>query len=100
MATIELIYFPGCPHVAAAREQVKQACAIAGADAAWNEIDATADDAPAHARACGSPTVLVDGRDVTGEAPGGGTSCRVYVGSEVRGAPPVAAIVAALRGSR
>lgn len=99
MATVELLYFPDCPNVPAAREQLGRACVAAGLPAAWSEIDVTAEGAPAHARGYGSPTILVDGKDVTGAAPGGGSSCRIYVGSDVRGVPPLDAIVAALRAS-
>jgi hypothetical protein len=58
--------------------------------------------APERIRGYGSPTVLVDGRDVAGAAPfEGTTSCRLYgsTGDEPRGAPPVEAIVAALRAA-
>jgi hypothetical protein len=34
-----------------------------------------------------------------GEAPGGGSSCRIYAQSDVRGVPPLDAIVAALRAA-
>jgi hypothetical protein len=67
--------------------------------AAWSEIDVTAESAPVHARGYGSPTILVDGKDVTGAPPGDSASCRIYVGSEVRGVPPLEAIIAALRSS-
>ena len=44
----------------------------------------------------GSPTILVEGRDVLGAVPGdGGASCRLY-GSGREGVPPVSAIVSAL----
>lgn len=99
MAKVELLYFPDCPNVPAAREQLQRAFVLIDAPAAWTEIDVTAEGAPAHARGHGSPTILVDGRDVTGPAPAGGPSCRIYAGSEVPGVPPLDAIVAALRAS-
>ena len=98
MPIVELLYFPTCPNVPAAREQLARGLAAAGLAAAWSEHDVTADDAPAHVRGYGSPTILVDGRDVAGGAPSSGcASCRVYVGSEVRGVPPLEVIVTALR---
>lgn len=97
MATVELLYFPDCPNVVAAREQLRRAFVAVALPAQWTEVDVTATDAPPHARGYGSPTILVDGRDVTGAAPGDGTSCRVYVGSDVPGVPPLDAIVSALR---
>jgi hypothetical protein len=100
---VELLYFPDCPNVDAAREQLRRAFALVGAPAAWSEIDISASDAPGHLRQHGSPTVLVDGRDVTGDVESGGScgsSCRVYAGSDVRGVPPIDAIVSALSGGR
>ncbi len=99
MANVELLYFPGCPNVPAAREQLRRAFTAVGAPAAWTEIDVTAESTPDHARGYGSPTILVDGTDVTGAAPGGGSSCRIYAGRDMRGVPPLHAIVAALRAS-
>ena len=65
-----------------------------GLPATWQEHDQEAPDAPPHAKQYGSPTVLVDGRDVTGEAPGvAAAACRAD------GAPPVQLIRAALAGA-
>ena len=91
-----LPYFPGCPHVVAAREQLSRAFTAAGLAASWTEHDVTAD---ARVRGYGSPTVLVDGCDVAGTGSAEGASCRVYAGSAVLGVPPLEAIVAALRGA-
>jgi mercuric ion transport protein len=94
---VELLYFAGCPNVPAAREQLRRAFRTIGVAPEWTEIDVADDAAPAHTRGYGSPSILVNGQDVTGAAPGDGSSCRVYVGSDVRGVPPVEAIVSALR---
>lgn len=99
MATVELLYFPDCPNVPAAREQLRRAFEAIGAPPKWNEIDVSSDAAPAHTRGYGSPSILVDGKDVTGATLGGGSSCRIYAGSDVRGVPPLDAIVVALRVS-
>lgn len=99
MATVELLYFPDCPNVPAARDQLRRAFEAIGASPKWTEVDVTAEGAPAYARGYGSPSILVDGQDVTGAAPGVGSSCRIYVGSDVRGVPPLDVIVAALRAS-
>jgi mercuric ion transport protein len=97
MATVELLYFPDCPNVPAAREQLRRAFAAVGLPPQWTEVDVTAESAPAQVRGYGSPSILVDGRDVTGAERGGGSSCRVYAGSDARGVPPLEAVVAALR---
>lgn len=100
MPTVELLYLPDCPNAPAAREQLRRALHAAGLPSAWTEHDLTAPEAPERVRAYGSPTILVDGRDVTGAPPAGGSACRLYPGSEIRGAPGVEAIVSALRAAR
>lgn len=88
---IELIYFEGCPHVSRARANVRAALDAAGLDVPlreWNLDDATA---PAYVWQHASPTVLVDGRDVTGHvAFADAVSCRA------EGAPTVERILGAL----
>ncbi len=97
MPNIEFLYFPDCPNVDAARNQLRDALLFAGLTLNWTEHDVTAADCPARMQGYGSPTILVDGRDVAGGSPGDGSSCRVYAGSELLGVPPLAVILAALR---
>ncbi|MCZ7684627.1 MAG: hypothetical protein M5U28_39980 [Sandaracinaceae bacterium] len=68
MPTLELVYDRGCPHVEAARASLERACEQAGLPPRWTEH--SSDDAPPHARGYGSPTILVDGRDVAGAGSG------------------------------
>ena len=42
-------------------------------------------------------TILVDGEDVSGAPSDDAASCRVYLGSDLRGVPPLATIVQALK---
>jgi hypothetical protein len=91
MPHVELLYFTGCPHIEAARTQLRAALEAAGLPAEWTECD--------DARGYGSPSILINGVDVLGAVPQAGNSCRVYRGSEVAGAPPLAPIVRALRTS-
>jgi mercuric ion transport protein len=99
--TVELVYEASCPNIAAARAHLLRAFEAAGCTARWTEWELSRRDAPAHVRGYGSPTVLVNSTDVTGEAPAGTDDCcRLYAashGQAVCGAPPVAAIAAALR---
>lgn len=88
MPRVELLFFPGCPHLDAARAQLKAAFEKAGLPANWTERDDT--------RGYGSPTILVDGREVMGVPPGDGAACRLYLGTEVPGAPPLQQLVHAL----
>lgn len=102
---IQLLYFPECPNVAAAREVLNRALASFPDPPLVTEIDVTDASTPEHLRAWGSPTILVDGADVAGdEVPAGAAAapcCRVYrkVGDH-RGAPLVVQILFALERAR
>jgi hypothetical protein len=72
---------------------------VVGVEPSWSEVDVTAEGAPAYSQGYGSPSVLVDGHEVTGTATGSATSCRLYLGSDLPGAPPLDVIVAALRNA-
>jgi hypothetical protein len=92
---VQLLYFPGCPHVTAARTSLREALREKTEPPEVEEIDVTAPDAPEHLRGWGSPTILVDGIDVDGGSPSD-SSCRLYSGPDGPGAPTKALIVAAL----
>lgn len=94
---VELLYSPECPNVDAAREQLRRALAEAGLPLRWKEYDVSSPSAPKRVRGFGSPTILVDGRDVSGASSAEAASCRVYLGSEVRGVAPLATVVRALK---
>ena len=97
MPVVELLFWPGCPHVEGARKQLRRALAEVSLPIRWSEHDVTSEIAPVHTRGYGSPTILVDGRDVTGAQPSQGRSCRIYADSEVNGAPSLHDIVSALQ---
>ncbi len=89
---IELIYFEGCPNVSQARENLRAAIEVSGYRLTWSERDLLADSTPEGLRRFASPTVLVDGEDVTGEALGAtAIACRA------EGAPSVTSIAEKLR---
>lgn len=97
---VEFIYDQACPNVERARAALMAAFYRAGLSPRWMEWDSADPDGPAYAKAYGSPTILVDGSDIAGVAPGEeGASCRLYEAESgsVRGVPPVATIAAALR---
>lgn len=97
MKTVELLVAPDCPNVPAARSELRRAMKQAGLRPVWTERDVTSAGAPERIRGFGSPTILVDGKDVSGAASSEGTaSCRVYLGSAVRGVPARATLVRAL----
>lgn len=58
---IELVYFDGCPNVEQARANLR---AVVG-ESSWTEWNLSSADTPDRFRRYGSPTVLVDGHDVT-----------------------------------
>ena len=59
---IELVYDPGCPNVARAREVLTRACRLAQVPAVWSEWNTEDPDCPDHAQNLGSPTILVNGQ--------------------------------------
>lgn len=101
MPTIELLYEQTCPNIAGARAALRSALEQSGLPVQWQEWDRDDPAAPARARHYGSPTILIDGRDVGGEAPQTDPSCRIYwtESGHMTGVPPVTAIVEALRSS-
>lgn len=98
MPSVELIYDPDCPNVHVARGQLLRAFGELGLSPHWQEWCSDDPATPEHARAYASPTILVDGRDVSGDDPIDGTaSCRIYATSGgMAGAPSVRDITAAL----
>ena len=100
--SIELIFDRSCPHVDAARDQLREALTRSGRAAAWTEWERAAPNAPGYAQRYASPTVLVAGRDVAGVDPvDAGAGCRIYY--DARGArvpaPTAHMIVGALRAA-
>jgi copper chaperone CopZ len=96
---IQLLTFPDCPNAARARDALREAMRAVHVHTV-EEIDIGREDTPAELRAWGSPTILIDGVDVTGAKPShGDIGCRLYAD----GAPTVAQIRAVLhrtQGSR
>ncbi|MDP1709163.1 MAG: hypothetical protein Q8L89_08900 [Gammaproteobacteria bacterium] len=101
--TVTLIYFRTCPNASLARARLLQAFTLAGLTPHWQEWARDDPASPAFTQGYGSPTVLVNGRDVTGAPPGDAASaCRVYAATAgtFEGAPTVDVITTALREGR
>lgn len=97
MLTVDLVYDSDCPNVVLARSNLMRAFSKAGIAARWQEHRIGDPASEARVRGFGSPTILVDGRDVVGAEPGAELCCRVYAaGDATEGAPSVADIAAAL----
>jgi hypothetical protein len=94
---VELLYDADCPNVDVARTRLKAAFVSAGLDALWSEHITT--DALGSGRRWGSPTILVEGRDVDASNASEGASCRLYRSRDgaLAHVPPIEAIVAALQ---
>lgn len=76
---VELIYDADCPNIEGARTAIVRAFVQVGLAPAWTEWDCGAPEGPAYAGAFGSPTILVEGRDVDGATAGETAgSCRLY----------------------
>lgn len=99
---IQLLSFPGCPNSDAARETLRRALKQVGLPPRFDDIDVSAPGTPEALENWGSPTILIDGHDVAGEATPTGPSCRLYecALAESRGIPPIDAIVRALSGGQ
>ena len=96
MLSVQLLFFSGCPHVEAARRQLISAFSAAGLESGWTEHDVNHPETPVELRGYGSPSILVNGRDVMGATPGDGAACRLYMGTDLPGAPPLSELVRAL----
>lgn len=97
MADVVLLYQPACPNVPGARANLMRAFSKASVPASWRELDLGGADTPRAWRGFGSPTILVDGKDVGGGEPQEGATCRLYEdGGRTAGAPSVEAIAASL----
>ena len=65
MATVDLVYDADCPNISVARANLIRAFSVAGIQPKWSEHRIGDATAPERTRGYGSPTVLVDGRDVS-----------------------------------
>ncbi len=84
---IDLVYFEGCPNASQARDNLREAVEASNKDLTWSEWDLMEESTPADLRRFGSPTILVNGEDVTGESVGtAAMACRAD------GVPSVATI--------
>jgi len=79
MAKVELIYEHACPNIQAARVSLLQAFSELKLTPHWAEWEVSDPDIPDYAQNLGSPTILVNGYDVSGTPDAGhDLSCRVY----------------------
>lgn len=95
---VELIYDIDCPNVPEARKLLLCAFAEAGLKPIWSEFDRQAADSPSYAKNYGSPTILVNGKDVAETIGNSAACCRLYFHQQgISGVPDLAQIVAAFK---
>jgi len=100
---VDLVYDRDCPHIEEARATIRAALAALGSETDWREWDREDSRTPAKLRGYGSPTVLVNGRDVVAigneSTASDANSCRVYFDecSCICGAPSATVIEQAIR---
>lgn len=86
---IELIYDLGCPNIPEAQKLLSEMLTSMNLPSAWQEWDRADAQAPDYVQGFGSPTILVDGKDVASEAGADASCCRIYrdKAGAIRGAP-------------
>ena len=62
---VQFLSFPGCPLESRARAELEKALAECGLDR-YDNVDVMAEQTADDLKAWGSPTILVNGKDVTG----------------------------------
>lgn len=92
--SVELLYDKDCPNAPEARANLARAFAAVGLPPWWKEREVSSSSPDTPPQAWGSPTVLVNGRDVAGEEPGNGASCRVYEAAGRRSGAPSTEVIA------
>jgi len=93
---VQLLFFDGCPLAEPARENLQKALKSCDIES-FEEIDILDPESPEDLRSWGSPTILVNGLDITGHQKGDSVSCRVY--DSPGGVPDVKSIIDALQNT-
>lgn len=81
---IDVLYFDGCPNHTPTVQRVKQVLSRLGIGAEVNEVEVTQEDDSVALKFVGSPTVLIDGRDIDPTQRSGanyGFGCRTFGGA-------------------
>jgi len=93
---IQILTIAGCPNAAAARDAVGRALQLAGTQAIIQEIVVGSAEVPGFA---GSPTILVNGRDVEPATRCDGPGCRIYANPGNAGTPALQSIQVAIEAA-
>lgn len=99
---VELLYDQDCPNVLEARTQLQRAFGAAQIPAKWTEWERSSPDSPDYVSGYGSPTILINGKDVDSVRPTEGiSSCRIYRNENgvIQKTPSVKTIASALKSA-
>jgi len=93
-----LLYFDGCPNWEVAQARLRDALVAVGIAELVELVEVTTEEQAEQLAFHGSPTVMVDGRDLFAQPDAGvGLACRVYSTPEgLGGAPTMEQLVDAL----
>lgn len=92
---IQLLYFPGCPHLPKTRRTLHKALeTLALKNVLVKEIDVSTAGCPSFYKNWPSPSVLINSRDIDGMKPAKGAACRIYRSG---GTPEMEQIIAAIK---
>ena len=95
---LELIFDHDCANVPQAREVLQQALRNLDMDPHWHEWERSQPGCPDYARQLGSPSIMVNEKDVSESAQNDSSCCRVYPeNAEFKGCPSLASIIAAIK---
>lgn len=99
---VEIIYDHDCPNVGEAKKRLKEAFVRLKLDQEWQEWERSDKKAPSYVLQYGSPTILVNGRDIFEDLETSGNSCRIYKTEKgmIQSVPSVEQICVALQASR
>lgn len=99
---VELIYDTDCPNVEQARELLLRAFSEVNLRPVWREFSRKSPDSPPYANKYGSPTILIEGKDVAvTNAISDADCCRLYVHEQgYRGVPELSQVVQSLKHSQ
>jgi hypothetical protein len=78
--TVEFLFFEGCPLAPKALLHLEQAIAQLKGQMkiAINHVDLMHPSTPDSLKRWGSPTILLNGHDISGAKPGEANNCRIY----------------------
>ena len=97
---IELVFDHDCPNVPQARDVLERALRSLQMDVSWQEWERSDPACPEYARALGSPSILVNEKDVSPAAHNDSSCCRLYPeNSQFSGCPSLDSIVAAIKSA-